>query len=319
MRAGQVTEPPAVEGASAVELFTLAAGTDLAAADVRRDAIEALEGGHVVFLPGFGFELTRGERELIADLRNFLSQQPAGANGRPTIIFEPWRGRIKKHNYALSGWRPVRAEIKRSALPEIEAMMARFGGWAEDLIARLFPRYMARLGRDRITYRPNQRSDVQPLHVDSAYGYPTQGRGMLRVFCNIDPLQRPRVWHVGEPFERFARRFIHAARPRDPSWTTAVLARLGVVGGSPTRYDMMIAELRRLGKRDAEYQRMAPRRVVEFPSGSTWLAITDLVLHGAMSGQHSLDQTFFLPAGEMSDPGRSSLRILERLSGRRLV
>jgi hypothetical protein len=319
MRGDQMPEPLADNGASAVELFTLEPGTDLAAAEVRRDAIAALESGQVVFLPQLGFELSSGERELIADLRNFLSREPAGANGRPTIIFEPWRGRIKKHNYALSGWRPVRAEIKRSALPEIEAMMARFGGWAEDLIARLFPRYVSRLGRDRITYRPNRRSDVQPLHVDSAYGYPTQGRGMLRVFCNIDPLQRPRIWHVGEPFEPFARRFIHAARPRDPSWATAVLARLGVVEGSPTPYDMLLAELRRLGKRDAAYQRTAPRRVVEFPSGSTWLAITDLVLHGAMSGQHSLDQTFFLPAGDMSDPGRSSLRILERLSGRRLV
>lgn len=314
-----MTERVAVDAASAVELLTLDAGIDLAAADVRRDAIEALESGHVVFLPKLGFELTSTERAMIADLRNLLTKEPDGANGRPTIIFEPWRGRIKKHNYAFSGWRPVRAEIKPAVLPELEAMMARFGGWAEDLIARLFPRYVSGLGRDRITYRPNQRSDVQPLHVDSAYGYPTQGRGMLRVFCNIDPLRRPRIWHVGEPFESFAPRFIHSARPRTPSWTTAMLARLGFVGGSQTPYDMMIAELRRLGKRDAEYQRTAPRRVVEFPSGSTWIAITDLVLHGAMSGQHSLDQTFFLSAAEMSDPARSSLRILERLSGRQLV
>jgi len=43
------------------------------------------------------------------------------------------------------------------------------------------------------------------------------------------------------------------------------------------------------------------------------------VLHGAISGQHSLDQTFFLPTAAMHDPSRSSLRILERLSGHRLV
>jgi 3-deoxy-D-manno-oct-2-ulosonic acid (Kdo) hydroxylase len=319
MLGSRMTERDAVDGASAVELLTLDAGIDLAAADVQRDAIEALESGHVVFLPTFGFELTVRERELITDLHNILSREPDGANGRPTIIFEPRRGGIKKHNYAFSGWRPVRAEVRQSVLPELEAMMARFGGWAEALIARLFPRYVSGLGRDRITYRPTQRSDVQPLHVDSAYGYPTQGRGMLRVFSNIDPLRRPRIWHVGEPFERFARRFVHAARRRDPSWSTALLARLGLVGGSQTPYDMMIADLRRLGKRDEEYQRTAPRRVVEFPSGSTWLAITDLVLHGAVRGQHSLDQTFFLPAAEMCDPGRSSLRILERLSGRRLV
>jgi 3-deoxy-D-manno-oct-2-ulosonic acid (Kdo) hydroxylase len=77
--------------------------------------------------------------------------------------------------------------------------------------------------------------------------------------------------------------------------------------------------LRRLGKHNEDYQRDAPRRIVEFPAGACWIAITDLVLHGALSGQHSLDQTFFLPAAAMRDPSRSSLRILERLSGRRLV
>ena len=43
------------------------------------------------------------------------------------------------------------------------------------------------------------------------------------------------------------------------------------------------------------------------------------VLHGAMSGQHSLDQTFYLPVEAMNDPSRSSLRILERLTGEALV
>ena len=80
----------------------------------------------------------------------------------------------------------------------------------------------------------------------------------------------------------------------------------------------MIAQLRRLGKRDEAYQRTAPRRIVEFPSGSSWLAITDLVLHGAVSGQHSLDRTFYLPATAMRDPSRSSLSILERMTGRKL-
>jgi hypothetical protein len=173
--------------------------------------------------------------------------------------------------------------------------------------------------RDRITYRPHQRSDMQPLHVDSSYGYPTQGRGMFRVFCNIDPIDRPRVWQVGEPFEPFARRFIDDAQPRDPGWIASVLARLGIVKGAKTPYDATMAAIRRAGKRDKEYQRTAPRTVIQFPRGAAWFAVTDLVLHGAVSGQHSLDQTFFLPAVAMADPARSSLRILERLSGRILV
>jgi hypothetical protein len=142
---------------------------------------------------------------------------------------------------------------------------------------------------------------------------------MLRVFCNIDPLNRPRVWQIGETFEPFARRFLPAVRLRRPGRAASLLGHLGIVGGRKTAYDLLLAELRRLGKDDADYQRTAPRRVVEFPSGSTWLAITDLVLHGAMSGQHSLDQTFFLPASAMRTPSRSSLHILERLRGHALV
>jgi len=302
-----------------IDVLTLEAGTNLEEPAVRRDAQEALEAGGVVFLPQGGFELTARERALLSDLRNILTQEPNSANGRPTIIFDPARGKIANFNFAFSGWKLVRAEVRRAVRPELEALMLRFGGWAERLIGGLVPSYPSVLDRDRITYRPNRRAAVQPLHVDSAYGYPTQGRGMLRVFCNIDPLDRPRVWHVGEPFEPFARRFLPAVHLRSPSWTAATLARLGIVGGAQTPYDRMIAELRRLGKGDEAYQRTAPRRVVEFPSGSAWIAITDLVLHGAVSGQHSLDQTFFLPAAGMRDAGRSSLRILERLSGQRLV
>jgi hypothetical protein len=314
-----LAERTTVDGVSAIEVLRLDDSRDLAATAVQRDALAALERGGVVLLPTSGFRLASEERALLSDLRNILTQEPDSANGRPTIIFDPARGHIKKFNYAFAGWRPVRAEVKPAVLPDLERMMVRFGTWADELIGRLLPRYLGMLGRDRVTYRPNQRSAVQPLHVDSAYGYPTQGRGMLRIFCNIDPLNRPRIWHVGEPFEGFARRFLPAVRLRRRSWTAAMLARLGLVGGARTPYDLMIAELRRLGKHNAEYQRTAPRRVVEFPSGSAWLAITDLVLHGAVSGQHSLDQTFLLPPGAMDDPTRSSLQILERLSGRHLV
>ncbi len=79
-----------------------------------------------------------------------------------------------------------------------------------------------------------------------------------------------------------------------------------------------MAELREAGEGDDEYQRNGPRAIVEFPSGSSWLAITDLAIHGAVSGQHSLDQTFFLPVDAMRDPARASIRILERLTGKAL-
>jgi 3-deoxy-D-manno-oct-2-ulosonic acid (Kdo) hydroxylase len=304
--------------AAAAEVLTLDQDVDLSAQALQHVALETLEGGGVVFLPGTGFELTAKEREIISDTKTLLVKEPEFRNGRPTIIFDPQRGKIRRH-YALVHGKPVTIQVQRAVRPDIEAMLARFGTWAERLIAKLFPSYGPVLAHDRITYRPNERDSMQPLHVDSSYGFPTQGRGMFRLFCNIDPANRPRVWQVGEPFEPFVRRFLPSVHLRPASWTSALLARLGIVRGSKLPYDQMIAELRRLGKRDKQYQSTAPRRTVEFPAGSCWFAITDLVLHGAASGQHSLDQTFFLPADGMGDPSRSSLRILERLSGRPLV
>ena len=228
-------------------------------------------------------------------------------NGRPTVIYDPARGHI------------LRTRISGPERNELEAMMARYSDWAAALVAELLPAYTGKLVRDRLTYRPCERADAQGLHVDASYGRPTEGRGMLRVFCNINPGGRPRVWRVGETFEPFARRFVPTARPPRTSRVESVLARLGVTKGRRTAYDRLMADIRGQAKKDEDYQENAPQRVVSFPPGAAWIAITDLVLHGASSGQHSLDQTFFLPAEAMDEPGRSSLRILERLSGYSLL
>ena len=142
---------------------------------------------------------------------------------------------------------------------------------------------------------------------------------MLRVFTNINPVGRLRVWQLGEPFEPFVQRFLPGVHVKGPSWFSKLLARLGIVDGVKTKYDQYIAALRALGMRDKEYQSSAPRKLMEFPAGSSWIALTDLVLHGAISGQHSLDQTFYLPVEAMNDPARSPLRILERLTGEALT
>ena len=315
-----MNEPTTAQSAAATaKILTLAAGVDLSSPGVRDDALTTLEGGGIVLLSGTGFELTASEAALVGHLGAMLTNEPQVPDGRPTIIFDPARGGIKRYHFAYSRGKLVRAQLRPSARPVIEAMMSRFGGWAEGLIGRLLPRYGTTLGRDRITYRPNPRGDVQPLHMDSSYGFPTQGRGMLRVFCNIDPANRPRVWQVGEPFAPVAGRYVAALRPQRPGLGSALLARLGLLGGAQTAYDQMMADLRRLVKGDKQYQREAPRRIVEFPTGSTWIALTDLVLHGAVSGQHSLDQTFYLPAAAMRDPAQSSLHMLEQMTGQRLV
>jgi 3-deoxy-D-manno-oct-2-ulosonic acid (Kdo) hydroxylase len=300
-----------------VKLLTLVEG-DFLRPGIAGEALEAVESGGLVFLADVGFELKPSEAEILSDVGNVLERAPASENGRPTLIFDPRIGHMRRLQFARAGGRLARARVKKSARRDLESMLMRYAGWTEEIVTRLFPRYTGLLEADRVTYRPNPRSVPQPLHVDSAYGDPTGGRGMLRLFTNVDPLGRPRTWQVGEPFESFARRFVPSLDAPAADWTSALLAWLGIVGRPRSPYDRMIAQLRRLGKRDEAYQRTAPRRIVEFPSGSSWLAITDLVLHGAVSGQHSLDRTFYLPATAMRDPSRSSLSILERATGRKL-
>jgi hypothetical protein len=305
--------------AQTVKVLTIEPDTDLSAPELRRSAIETLEGGGLVYLPRSGFELSARERELISDPTKVLTQVPDVEDGRPTIIYDPARGHIKKYHYAQVRGKMMRAKVRDTAQPDLEAAMARYGKWAENVIAQLFPSYQEVLERKRVTYRPFPRNSTQSLHIDSSYGYPTQGRGMLRIFSNINPANRPRIWQLGEPFEPFVRRFLPSVRLSKPSWVSSILARLGIVDGTKTKYDQYVAALRALGIRDKEYQRTAPREIMEFPSGASWIAITDLVLHGAMSGQHSLDRTFYLPVEAMNEPSRSSLRILERLTGEALV
>lgn len=306
---------------SATRILRLGRGVDLSAPSVRRDVRETLEDGGLVVLLESGFTLSEGERDMMANTRSMVTgiDDAAIRDGKPTIIYEPWHGKIKKRRYAHARGRFTRTDIRPEIRPPLEAMMGRFGRWAQSLIAELLPAYAPVLAQDRVTYRPHERSALQPLHIDSSYGYPTQGRGMFRIFANVDPSGRPRVWQVGEPFGPFVRRFLPSVRVREPGWIESMLHRLRITKTPRCAYDDVIADLRLLGKRDKEYQRTSPREIVEFPSGSCWLAITDLVLHGAVSGRHSLDQTFFLPATGMARPESSSLYTLEKMLGRALV
>lgn len=304
-----------------VKMLTIEPGTDRSGPEIRRTAIETLEGGGVIYLPRDGFELSERERELISDTAKILTRKPYYEDGRPTIIFDPARGRLKKYHYMKVPRKRLmmRAQIRTTARPDLEALLARYGKWAEGVIAQLFPDYQGALDRHRVTYRPFPRNKTQSLHIDSSYGYPTQGRGMLRLFSNIHPTIQPRIWHLGEPFEPFVCRFLPSVRLGGKGWISSILARLGIVDGAKTKYDQYMAALRDLGMHNKEYQKTAPHKIMEFPPGSSWIAITDLVVHGAISGQHSLDQTFYLPVEAMNDPSRSSLRILERLTGQALV
>jgi hypothetical protein len=42
------------------------------------------------------------------------------------------------------------------------------------------------------------------MHVDNFPSTPTRGKRILRVFTNVNPSGRARVWRMGEPFEQMA-------------------------------------------------------------------------------------------------------------------
>jgi hypothetical protein len=84
-------------------------------------------------------------------------------------------------------------------------------------------------------------------------------------------------------------------------------------------YDHFMLQLHDRMKADLEYQSGPNQSAYDFPAGSTWMAFTDQVAHAAMTGQHLLEQTFYLPVRSMMDESKSPLRILERLSGRELA
>jgi hypothetical protein len=279
---------------------------------IRARVREALEAGNVLFLKGRGFVLTDRERAIISDPRVIFrgNEQRAKRNGRPTLTFDVASDRL------------LFSTVRRPERQEIEQMLRRYSAWSRGLLETLVPEFAQACEQNRIIYRPAERAQRQGLHVDTTYLYPTQGRSKLRIFCNIDPMGRPREWEIGERFELFAKRYLPSIRVERP-WIRTTVDRaaslVGIVKGQRTGYDHVLEEIRKLGKSDRDFQRKSPRRNVSFPSGSAWVALTDVCLHGGVSGQHALDQVFFLPPEAMRDPSRSALKILERLSGHTLV
>jgi 3-deoxy-D-manno-octulosonic acid hydroxylase-like protein len=298
--------------AATAEILELDEQVDLADTEIRARVRDALEAGNLVFLKGRGFALTGRERAIITDSRIMSrgNEERSKRNGRPTLTFDVGSDRLL--------FSTIRTPEKR----EIEAMLRRYSEWSRNLLRTMVPEFAQACEQNRIIYRPVERNRVQGLHVDSTYLYPTQGRAKLRIFCNIDPKGRPRVWEIGERFENFAQRYLPLVRA-ERGWFQTALDRfaslVGVVKGRRTEYDHLLESIRSRGKSDRDYQKSAPRRIVSFPAGSAWIGLTDVVLHGGISGQHALDQVFFVPPEAMRNPSRSALGILERLSGHTLT
>jgi hypothetical protein len=268
-------------------------------------AAAALESGELLFLPDLEFEIGPLERPLFS---------PAIVSAAKNISFDPRSGSLR--GTALDG---------PDATP-LRDLVSRFSSLATGFVGHLLPAYRDRIELGRTSFRPVEvagrasswRKDDTRLHIDSFPASPVQGRRILRVFTNVNPHGRPRIWRLGEDFESVAQRFAPALRlPLPGSGTLLRLFRLTRSRRSP--YDALMLQLHDRMKADTDYQARAPQTKVEFPPGSTWMAFTDQVSHAAMAGQYQLEQTFLVPVVAMLDDLRSPLRILERLVGRRLL
>ncbi len=273
--------------------------------DLVNRAVNALESGKILFLPRYQFAVTEGESALFS---------PAIIGKSKNVSYDPRTGTLR--GTAASA---PNAELLRK-------MIARFADFARDLVQRLASPYERGLIQARTSFRPIQiegratswRKDDTRLHVDSFPSAPTHGKRILRVFTNVNPSGRGRVWRVGEPFEKMAARFASSIK-RPVFGSGSVLRLLRITKSKRTPYDHLMLELHNRMKIDDRYQAEVPQVELEFPAGSTWLAFTDQVAHAAMRGQYQLEQTFLVPVAQLRNEASSPLRVLEQLTGRKLV
>ena len=273
-------------------------------AAMRRDAVGGLERGDVVLLPNLPFALTPAEAALL--------DPTSVKEGTKTVKYDPDTGRVWGHADGVDA-------------AAVKSMMARYADYTRGLLDALIPGYGAALKIGNTSFRPveaqgrdqSKRHDDTLLHVDAFPSRPSHGQRIMRVFTNVHPGGKPRVWRVGEPFETVAERFLPKIAAPIPG-SARLMKLVGITKSQRSPADHYMLQLHDRMKLDDDYQRTVPHRTVEFAPGSTWMVFTDQVSHAAMSGQHALEQTFTLDVDGMADPERAPVRVLERMKGRKL-
>lgn len=273
--------------------------------DVREEALSALESGRVLYIPDLAFPIEEPEKSFFVDEFLHLSAK--------NVSYDPATKEIRGLRRAGEATDEARVALGR--------MMARYAQFSRELCASLMGERAKWLSIARTSFRPVEiegrtsrtvGSDDTLLHVDSFSSRPTAGRRILRVFTNVDPVGKPRVWNVGEPFEDLARRFVPRLRKPWPG-ERAALRMLYVTKSYRTLYDHYMLRLHDDMKGDSEYQRNLPFTRVELAAGATWICFTDQVSHAALSGRHVLEQTFYGDVEHMARPERSPLKVLESI------
>jgi hypothetical protein len=274
--------------------------------ELKTYALTSLENGSILYLPNLAFQLLPHEEEFLSP--NYVD--PKVKN----ISFEPHSGVLRC------------AKCSSEKYQALKNMLQRFSDNAEQFIRKLFPSYTPALQLGRTSFRPveisgrisSYRKDDTRLHVDAFPSSPNQGRRILRVFANINPYGQARHWRIGESFLNVAKKFLPQTSKQWPG-TASLLKYLKITKSMRTAYDHIMLQIHDRMKADLNYQKAVSQENIYFPSNTSWIVQTDEISHAAMSGQHLLEQTFYLPVNAMFNPERSPLRILEKLTGRVLT
>ncbi|WP_188704611.1 Kdo hydroxylase family protein [Silvimonas iriomotensis] len=272
----------------------------------RESLLAAVEAGQVLFFPQSGFTVAETEQRLL---------DPAIADPeRKNISLDQASGKL---HGVLGG-----ADNENA----VRALISRYYQTADNLVRDLFPEYTGKLRTAPTSLRLHRvetrqtswRKDDSRLHVDAFPSRPNYGERILRVFTNINPKGEARVWRVGEPFGDMARRMLPRV-PRQWPGSAALMAALKITKRPRSAYDHIMLHLHDAMKADLAYQQDCPQETMPFPPGCIWVCFSDQTSHAVMSGQFMMEQTYFLPASGMADPGRAPLATLEKITGRALV
>jgi hypothetical protein len=253
-----------------------------------KECLKGLESGSVLFFPEHSF--TGIEESLLSE--SILHKT------HKNVSYDHQRKKLGAFNKEIGGLGT-----------KLEHLMSNYAEFAHDLIQKSLPSYIPFLQWGRTSFRPAQisgrisskRKDDTRLHVDSFSATPVNGLRILRVFCNVNPYNEPRVWNIGESFTEVLDRFAPQIH-RYNKLTARILKCIKTTKTLRSAYDHYMLHLHDSMKLDDQYQNQVEKTQIDFPSQSTWIVFTDFVSHAALSGQHLLEQTFYLPIDKMANP-----------------
>ena len=291
---------------SLLETFDIDEWENPLADDVKQRAVTALEAGRVLYFPTLSFPLYN-EEEI------FLSTEQIDPKSK-NISYDI-------RNDRLGGSLRTGEEAQ-----ELKEMLKRYAVSIRKFLAKLIPHYASTIIQAKTSFRPveifgrhtSYKKNDALLHVDSFPSSPTKGCRILRMFTNINPEGKPRIWRVGEPFPDVVQKM--APRVSSPVYGISHLLKLlKITKDYRTDYDHYMLKMHDAMKGDSHYQKAVSHEEIHFPPGCSWMVFTDQVSHAAISGQYVLEQTFNLPVEGLKNPATAPLRVLERYLGKSLV